>query len=223
MKKTHRYIKQSLFFILLGVVFISSCAKQAKSDTEVYHNDFESGDLSKITSGTIEVYNGSHVLGRYNKGGFIVNLSNLPKHDAIKISFDLYIHDSWDGNATYADGGFGPDFWKMLVDGQTVINTTFSNYNCPAGLFCQPQSYPQNYPSTNNSKEGAYRTDLPAVCTQQTDFKATSQYKIQKTITHSGSSFKLECMDQLIDKFDQDQKCSESWSVDNLVIKAVSL
>ncbi|MCJ8209808.1 hypothetical protein MUY27_08815 [Mucilaginibacter sp. RS28] len=209
--------------VLIALLMGNSCAKQVKTDTVVYSNDFESGNLKDITSGTIEVYNGTHVLGRYNKGSFTLNLNGLPKHDIIKISFDLYIHDSWDGNRSFADNAYGPDMWKMQVDNQTYINTTFSNDTCQPGYICPAQSYPLDYPANNNPKTGAFRTDLPGVCTQQPGVRVTTQYKIEKTIVHNAGSVKLQCLDELIDKYEADQKCSESWSIDNLVVKAIAL
>src|SRR5690606_23756276 len=104
-------------------------AKKVQKETEVYSNDFESSDLTGITNGILESYNNTMVLGRYNTGGFELSVSELPPHDLVQITFDLYIHDSWDGNEMIEDIG-GPDIWQMTVDGKLYINTTFSNAVC---------------------------------------------------------------------------------------------
>lgn len=215
--------KKLLFIIPL---FLFSCKTHVSNQVTVYNNDFETNNLSNISNGVISQFNGSAVLGLYNsndainKGNFILTVNNLPKHDLITISFDLYIHDSWDGNKTAPDG---PDMWQMLVDGNSYINTTFSNDICGPNQFCSPQSYPLNYPNSyNNPKASAYRTDLPGVC-HLAGPKGTTQYKITKTFKHTNGTLILECLDKLVQTNSPDQKCDESWSVDNINIKAITL
>jgi len=213
--------------ILIPIFFfsliINSCKNQVQSEALVYTNDFENGNLSGITNGTITQYNSTSVLGQYNNGGFTLNVSNLPNHQLITIAFDLYIHDSWDGNKLGADG---PDIWQMLVDGNTYIDASFSNSPCitGSGLFCPPQSYPLNYSNNyNNPKEGAYKTDLPGVCHLVNDPNGTTLYKIVKTFKHSDSGILLQCLDKLVQTNTTTPKCDESWSVDNIVIKVITL
>ncbi|WDF54009.1 hypothetical protein [Mucilaginibacter sp. KACC 22063] len=194
-----------------------------KSQTVVYSNDFETSDLKNITNGVIEIFHGTHVLGRYNNGSFVLNVPNLPKHDLIKVSFDLYIHDSWDGSQSFADNLLGPDMWQMIADGKTYINTTFSNSICQPGNICPSQAYPGNYPSNNNPRTGAENVNLPGACLNASDPRGTSLYHITKTIDHTSSSFSLICLDHLIDKNVADPKCSESWSVDNITISTIAL
>lgn len=214
----------SLSFLIIACSLSNfSCKKDVKGETTIYSNDFEGSDLKNIAGGSIDVYNGSHVLGRYNNGSFHLSLSNLPKHNLITISFDLYIHDSWDGSQSFADNMYGPDLWQMIVNGKTYINTTFSNAMCPAGNTCPSQAYPDDYPANNNPRTGAVAVSLPGACLNQNDPQGTCLYRIQKTIDHTGSTLTLACIDHLIEKTVKDPKCSESWSVDNLKITAVSL
>jgi hypothetical protein len=203
---------------LLCVLLINSCAKSTDSLIEVYSNDFEDKNLSNITNGTISSFNGSQVLGNYNNGEFSLLIDDLPAHDIIEVSFDLYIHDSWEG----VQLGNGPDIWQMLVDNNTFINTTFANFDCISGNFCPPQSYPQNYPSqSNNPKSGASRTDLPGFCAETGKADGTTLYKIHKSISHTKSSITLRCLDRLKQANVNDPRCDESWSVDNITIKAI--
>jgi len=212
-------IDRKVFFAIF-LVFSFSCNTHVSNQVVVYNNDFEKGDLSNITGGVISQYNGSAVLGQYNNGIFALTVNNLPKHDLITISFDLYIHDTWDGNKPPPDG---PDLWEMLVDGNSYINTTFSNAQCGGG-FCPPQSYPFDYPNSySNPKTGAYRTDLPGVCSMQNIIGWTTQYKIVKTFSHSNSTLLLQCLDKLVQTNTANPKCDESWSVDNINIQAITL
>jgi hypothetical protein len=215
-------MNKKLLFIVPFILI--SCSTHVSNEVTVYTNDFESSNLSNIGNGIIEQFNGSAVLGRYNnndnKGYFNLSLNNLPKHDLITISFDLYIHDSWDGNKTAPDG---PDIWQMLVDGNRYIYTTFSNFPCGVNEFCSPQSYPLDYPNNyNNPKAGAYRTDLPGVC-HLAGPNGTTQYKITKTFRHTNNTLLLECSDKLVQPNAPDPKCDESWSVDNINVKAITL
>lgn len=205
------------FFCLLVMV---GCKDKVQNTIVIYNNDFEKQDLSGISNGSIVQYNGSSVLGRYNNGGFTLTVNNLPKHSLITISFDLYIHDTWDGNKPAPDG---PDIWQMVVNNNTYINTTFSNSDCKAGYICPPQSFPFDYPNNyNNPKTGAYKINLPGVCAGG-GTNTTSQYKIVKTIVHNADVLTLQCLDKLVQTNTPDPKCDESWSVDNISIKAVTL
>lgn len=199
-----------------------ACKTEVSRTVVVYNNDFESNNLTNITNGLTATYNGSTVLGRYNsnvnKGFFDLSINNLPKHDLVIVTFDLYIHDSWDGNKSAPDG---PDIWEMKVDGNTYIYATFANFQCSPTAICSPQSYPDNYPNFyHNPKTGAYATNLPGICNAA---NSTTLYKISKTFRHSSSSLILECSDKLIQTNATDKLCDESWSVDNLKVQAVSL
>lgn len=206
---------------IIPFILIISCKKNVRNEEEIYNNNFETSNLSDIRSGIITQFNGSSVLGQYNNGNFMLTLNNLPKHDLVSISFDLYIHDNWNGNVQSPGG---PDIWEMLVDGDPYINTTFSNEQCSIGVFCPPQSYPSDYPNSNhNPKTGAYRTDLPGVCSMKNDPSGTTMYKIEKTFRHSNKALVLQCLDKLVQTDTTDSKCDESWSVDNIVIKAITL
>ena len=211
-----------LTLIAFSSVFMClSCHKEVKNNVEVYQNNFETGDLKNITGGSIEFYNGTHVLGRYNTSSFGLALTNLPKHDLVTISFDLYIHDSWDGNKLGIDSVDGPDIWKLIIDHNTYINTTFSNSPCAAGTLCPPQSFPNNFPNNNNiPKAGAFLTNLPPVCNLTS---TTTLYKIEKTVKHTHSNLLLQCVDGLVQGNAPDKKCDESWSIDNLKIKVIGL
>lgn len=212
--------------ILLIILLISglSCKKDVKSEIEVYNNDFENGRLQDIVGGIIELYNGSHVLGRYNNQSFELIVNDLPEHQLVEVSFDLYIHDSWDGNLSGDFGRNGPDIWEFIVDGNSFIKTTFSNSDCGEDTFCNPQSYPANYlNSNNNPKTGAANKLLPGVCIRAGEVGGTTLYKITKVIAHSAGSVSIKCVDRLIQTNSQSPKCDESWSIDNLKVKAINL
>lgn len=214
---------RNLILLLISVCVLTSCAKEVTDDQQVYFNDFESQPSKQISNAVTETYNGTTVLGRFNASGFDLNLNDLPAHKLVEISFDLYIHDSWDGNKT-SNGVDGPDLWKMIVDGNLYVNASFSNEDCDNSGFCPPQSYPSDYPNSNhNPKTGAANPNLPGVCNLAGKTGGTTLYKITKTIEHSKASLLMQCRDQLIQTNAPDPKCDESWSIDNLRVKVINL
>ena len=216
---------RNIFLIFIGILFTFlnfSCQSKKETRQEIYFNNFESNNLSSIENGKISFFNKTKVLGNYNNGGFALNLIQLPNHVLVEITFDLYIHDSWDGNKL--GGGIdGPDLWKLLVNETIYVNTTFSNNEC-FSAFCSPQSYPNNYPNNyNNPKSGSSNKDLPGFCSLANTIGGSSAYKIKKTIIHHNSDFHLQCLDQLVQTNVPNPLCDESWSVDNLKIILINL
>lgn len=213
---------QYIIFSILILLSFASC-KGLQKDTIVYHNDFENGSLAKISGGQIAEYNGSKVIGRYSENGFLLKLDSLPKHNMIQISFDLYIHDTWDGNAVKPEG---PDIWIMNIDGWSAIYSTIANGLCTDCM----QSYPVLQPTFENNKlnffnyrpnSNAIKTDLPGVCKLKGVKGGTVKYRILRTIEHTGSTLSVGCYAQLEDPDPVNKNCNESWSVDNISIKAI--
>ncbi len=217
--------RQSLYKLLPAIVlsilcFTQNACKLTKKHT-VYDNNFNSKDLSGLEihningivngSERIFFFNGSNVLGRFNNNSVVLNLPSLPSHDYIKIEFDLYTHDQWEGDTTSANGK--PDIWTMLVDGNQVLTTTFSN------MPGRRQSYPGFYgsPTTVSSppRGDAADTLLQGVCSLKEKVNGTTRYSIVQFIPHSGGALKLQLGDAL-QPFNE--ICLKSWSIDNLKI-----
>lgn len=162
------------------------------------------------------------MLGGFADGGFSLLLKNLPRHDLVTISFDLYIHDSWLGNHREVEDEFYPDLWSLSVDKELYVSTTFSNSPCVQQWFCPTQSYPKNYPNNNQAAfSGADKKDLPGLCSPK---GISSLYKIKKTISHNQATLLLECLSALkLEDIEASGDCSASWSIDNLSIHTISL
>ena len=85
-----------------------------------------------------------------------------------------------------------------------------------------------SFPENNNPKTGSFKTELDKLC--QSDFFGgnTTLYKIEKVFKSRGSALVLRFYDELyqpnaIDKNGENQeKCDESWSLDNLTVRAIN-
>jgi len=216
---------KTLLLLLLVTLFSCSKSDELQQNELFYSNDFESGDLDAIDGAQLLTFNNTTVLGNYNNDGFTLNLNNIGPHDLIYISFDLYIHDSWDGNFNNFDPD-QPDAWfiELISDfdadqsnSSNVWETSFSNSVCNSA-FCLRQSYPEIFPFENLPREGSSRL-LPGICSLESDFDGTTLYTIEKGFVHTENALLIRFYDQLYQPNSVDQRCDESWSLDNLKVR----
>ena len=233
--KKHRLINLLKIFIVFFL--IDSCSyPEISRDELVYDNDFESGNLTEIDGKSTFTFNNTTVLGDFNNDGFTLHLENTGEHDYVFISFDLYIHGTWDGNSNRFTENDKPDKWIMELDPDVDLIkdtsrdrfvTTFSNSPCFSS-YCLKQSYPESFPFENNPKTGNSKFDLPKICKDSKFGGKSTLYKIEKGFKHSGNAIVIRFYDELyqpnaIDKDGVVQtKCDESWSLDNLKVRVIS-
>ena len=216
--------------ILIIFLVIGSCSYPEMVRNElVYENDFENSSLEKIDGGDFSKFNNTTVLGDFNNDGFILFLDDVGNHDYVFISFDLYIHGSWDGNFNGFTENDKPDKWVMeLFKDPSADNftTTFSNSPCFSN-YCLRQSFPNLYPYENNPKTGSFKVGLEAKCDKNFFGGPTTLYQIEKGFKSSGNNIVVRFYDELyqpnaIDKDGVPQsKCDESWSIDNLRVRMI--
>ncbi len=214
------------FFMLLavGLVCFSACFKDLPNQREVYFNNFEDGEGTYFKvydyrgelkdSVKLFSFNNSKVFGRFNNNLVELKLPNLGSHNVVKIEFDLYIHDKWDGDHLIA-GSTVPDAWQMTVDDHPFYITTFSNG--PYG-----QSFPNNYKAgavSNPAHADAWDISFPGVCALKDAANGSSLYKIELITSHARDSIKIACNDAL-QPFNS--LCQKSWSIDNIRVTAIT-
>ena len=228
------YFNLFKFFLLL--ILINSCSyPEISRDELIYNNNFENNNFNEIDGVTTSIFNNSTVLGDFNNDGFTLHLEDPKGHDYVFISFDLYIHGTWDGNLNGFDND-KPDKWVMELDPEMNLIkdssigkfvTTFSNSTCFSN-YCLRQSYPEIYPYENVPKKGSASVNLPKKCTNSFFGGETTLYKIEKGFRHSGNAVAIKFYDQLYqpNAIDKDgivqSKCDESWSIDNLKVRVIS-
>ena len=201
----------------------------------IYENDFESDNLSNIDGAGLTRFNNSTVLGDFNNDGFTLFLEDKDEHDYVFVSFDLYIHGSWDGNFNGFPDDDKPDKWVMEFNPDMDLfkdpssdnfTTTFSNSPCWPN-YCLRQSFPESYPFENNPKTGHAISDLDSKCSQNFFGGPTTLYQFEKGFKNSGKNIVFRIYDELYqpNAIDKDgvsqQKCDESWSIDNLRIRVI--
>jgi hypothetical protein len=208
------------FFAAFFLVALYGCQQEILEERLIYSNDFTSLSLDGIESDEgINIFHGDTVLGFFNNGGFKLSWDNLPKHNMVRVTVDLYLHDSWDGNTQGIDG---PDIWVMEVDGLDIIRTTFSNSACES-TYCLYQSFPENYVRVFQPKTGALNTALPGRCAMRGVPNWTSHYRVSKTILHQEQSLVLSCFDEMVQTNWPDMKCDESWSVSKIEVSLLEV
>ena len=187
-----------LFMILVFQFFIISCVETVESESQIYSNDFSKLDLAGFENGKLFIWRNDTIAGYYHSEEVSVKLNDLPRHNYLKISVEILIHDSWDGNAD--DGISGPDFWYMGLDLEETYRTTFSNSPCQP-TYCLYQSYPNVFFSASS----AY----------------TSRYVVEQLVEHSSPDVRLFMGAELLQTNSPDPVCDESWSIATIKVSAI--
>lgn len=148
------------------------------ADFTVYANTFDSAPGSEWSVNHIETTPNANesFLGQFSNEAATLTLNSLPQHGALRISMDLLIIRSWDGNSA---GNGGPDQFKVFVDGVQARHWTFSNYSA------ETQSYPDQVPASNPFRAGAFAFDTLGFGT--TPFGDTV-YRIDIEVPHSAAT-----------------------------------
>lgn len=206
--------------IALIVTLFAACTKSGYDESIVYNSNFTTGDITGLNGAILYNSNGAKIIGRYNNGGFTLDLNNLPKHKAIQIEVVPFFHNSWDGNNNY--GGIdGPDIWTMIADGQELVRSTFSNSPCEP-LYCLFQSYPVRYGVVNNPPMTDAVRSFGGTEDNCSGINTSSMYRIVKTIPHSKSTINLQFRDYLVQTNVPNPICDESWSMSSVIVKVIN-
>jgi hypothetical protein len=205
--------------MLFGMgVLMTSCLPTLETEQVVYSNDFSDLDLAGFENAKLFIYQNDTVVGIYHNDEVAVTVPNIPTHNYLKITIDILVHDSWDGNTD--DGIGGPDFWYMGYDGTEVFRTTFSNAPC-VSTYCPRQSYPNDYFRQNEPKSGAVQTNLPGLCIFGAADNYTTRYSVSKLIEHSNANVRLYMGAELMATGSADPICDESWSIAKVEVVAI--
>ena len=172
----------------------------------VYQNDFETAagpewsrtDVSATPAGARKF------LGEFANDTVVLSLTNLPDHGAVRVSFDLFIIRTWDGN----DTRYGPDIWSFsVVNGPLVLRTTFGNAH--SLTVAAGQAYPGSFPGASYpDRTGAAETNSLGYIGEG---PMDSVYHLSFDFGHSGSELGLNFAASGLQGLSD-----ESWGLDNV-------
>ena len=134
-----------------GFVCMSGvCAQPSPDYVTVYDVIYESGSYPELNfpdSHIITSQDGP-IMGPFGTLRLRLALENLPAHSKIRVSAQVHILWTWDGNQSP-----GPDYFDVSIVGEpAAFVTTFSNEG-------SDQSYPDPYPASHTAQSSAYRID----------------------------------------------------------------
>jgi hypothetical protein len=196
--------------VFLGAAEAPARAAEGRGGEPVYENDFEraAGEewSSEKRSRTPKGDRG--FLGEFVKEAVTLALDDLPEHRYVRVSFDLFVIGTWDGNHRE----WGPDVWQVSVDGGPVILRTSFGYRAVHYV----QSFPGDYPTDESPMEtGAAEKHTLGYAAKGRH--ADSVYKMSFTFPHRGRALKLdfECEGNVTNAQD------ESWGLDNVRVEVL--
>ena len=192
----------------------------------IYTQDFQSGIGNGEWSSSTTIldtlfFNSTSVLaanGNLTFGNDVIelNLSPTGTHDSILLEFDLYIHDSWDGNSQN-------ETFSVEVDGNIVLIESFQNAlgtnNCVTCNFSSALTNTSNI-------SGNLCSTFPGGCTGPW-LAGTGKFRFSKMIPHTSSSIEVKFIGFGLANGSTTPPSSllpvandESWSIDNLNLEA---
>jgi len=182
----------------------------------VYAADFEKPVGAEWSVRTTEATpkGNRRFLGQFCNGRVTLRLDRLPRHRYLRISFDLFIILSWDGN--YPPDGpepYGPDIWSLKVkDGPGLLHCTFAEWPVAPS---DKQSFPDDYPGPAHPRRcGAAATGTLGYVRRDPDsFDAV--YRLSFVFAHSDAEVTFAFEGSGL-QFAAD----ESWGLDNVKVEA---
>ena len=191
----------------------------------VYENDFENPIGAEWSNRTrnITPIGARRFLGRLGNATVSLTLNDLPLHEQVIVSFDVFLIHSWDGNATKNFEGtlVGPDIWKCQVrDEPILLNTTFSNVDFFDLL--NKQAYPGEFPTGDfPARTGAIENNTLGYTfyfLEDNQIHALdSVYHFSFPFSHTDSSVAIEFIAAGLQEIND-----ESWGLDNVKVELIT-
>ena len=211
---------------VLFLPWVSGCLRGQPEEEIIFELDFEDDRISQGENfmqfgGTASQqyfnFNGSRVLGRFATGGINIFFTELNEHDFVEVSYDLYIHDNWEGNGLR---GNGEDVTILNIGPTTVFFSSIINTQCIDQSCTEVQSFP-NIIRTRSNPENADVADptLPGVCKWAGEVGGSKKIRIEERRFHSASDLRVNIAADIKDA--GADFCNKSWSIDNLQIKTI--
>jgi sugar lactone lactonase YvrE len=181
----------------------------------IYANNFESSAGTEWSPSRVDLTpnDARHFLGQFGGGDVAtLSLANLPPHEWLTVSLDLFVIRTWDGNYP----AYGPDVWDLsVIGGANLLHTSFSGATPDNPVYEEAhQSFPGNHPN------GDYPARTGAVESNTLGFVAgpygvmDSVYHLTFTFPHHEAALALRFAGMGLQSVDD-----ESWGLDNVEVR----
>ncbi len=192
-----------------------------KSKAEVvYAESFDNNPTGDWSSKKIDVTPRSKdtFLGPFDAGQVTLKLDDLPKHRMVRLQFDLFVMNSWDGTT---DSYGGPDIWEFgFVDQRPLIYTTFNLSGLVQPENTDRQSFPDRYPHARHAFcTGALKVgQLGYQYFSQTPGKFhDAVYRFELIVPHESETISLQWKSH-----SKEHQGNEPWGLDNVSISVLA-
>ncbi|MHC4748589.1 MAG: leucine-rich repeat domain-containing protein [Planctomycetota bacterium] len=162
-------------------------------------------------------------LGQFGNDTVTLTMQDLLAHGYVKLSFDLFIIRTWDGESRQSPPdlptGPGPDIWSLTTDnGPPLLYATFDNHHMEPYKDWHRQSYPQEHTKGDMLPQtGAVEKNTLGYqhyfATEQLH-NADSVYQLTFTIPHAASRLDIDFA-----AFGLQPLADESWGLDNVRVE----
>jgi len=184
----------------------------------IYAADFENpvGPEWSVRTTEVTPKGKRRFLGQFCNHKVTLRLQRLPRHRYLRISFELFVILSWDGN--YPPDGperYGPDIWSLRTKGgPRLLHCTFADW--PEAL-SDKQSFPDDYPGAGHPRRcGASETRTLGYVRRNPDsFDAV--YRLAFVLAHVDREVTFEFEGSGL-QFPDD----ESWGFDNVKVEVLA-
>jgi len=195
----------------------------------VYFNDFEGQVGPEWSHGIVDAtpVGERRFLGQFSNDAVTLTLLELPSHSRVRLSFDLFVIRSWDGNGSV--WGLGPDHWALTVEARsTLLNTTFDNHpyvpwhdvvgSGQDAANWQTQAFPGDYPEGRyRSQKGAAEVTSLGYLHRAYGLPMDAVYHIDLSCAHAGSRVSMN-----FDASGLQDLGDESWGLDNVRVEVLT-
>ena len=209
--------RRSVLRLLAGSALVVGVAFPGAAGV-LYQNDFESpvGPEWSTAERDTTPLEGRVFLGQFSGPAAILDLSGLPPHTDLTLSFEIFVILTWDGNFSDVPT-IGPDLWDVSVTGgPTLLHTTFSNG--PPGTSQPPQAYPEEYPGGSHTfMSGAAETYTLGYMRSVPEGVMDAVYDLSFSFPHSASSLEIVFSTSALQGI-----ADEAWGLDNVRLETES-
>ena len=213
--------------LLIAAGFTLLSVSPASAALVAYSNDFTAGMTGTPAAGVVASWSSTRrelspdegwhgedwFTGRFGGGREhtqSLTLTNLPAHQSVNLSFELFVTETWEGNS-------GPDTWSARIDGgQILLNTTFANENTEfhGGRQAFPAAYPGgDNPATTKANEANSLGYVNIGRNLDTVYRFDNGLNASFTFAHTGSTLKIDFSDGHSDNY-----AEEGWGIDDVIV-----